>query len=256
MSHLSIVPKPEIPPKFTWQPVFIEATTLGDAWFQSLYLVWNHGRRYLITKGSYEGSYRLEFDFVSGFIRHAHIRPLAPIMPEGISIPPPTSDEEIEKYFQDYIMDPNLAPNEEYRYSSWIAGKVSQEYDISPVEWVIKHFKESGYGTNHCYIQVGNPDSVFAYERPYHTEVERGTSPCLRGLDFKIVENSLFMHAYFRSWDLFSGFCTNLGGLTLLNEYVAFSLPNVQPGPIAFTSKGLHVYDFALEPLKALLRQD
>ncbi len=239
-----------------WQPVFFEATTLGDAWFQALYLVWNHGRRYRITKGSYEGAYRLEFDFVSGFIKLPHVKPLAPIMPEAISIPPPTSEEEISQYFANYIMDPGLAPNEEYRYSTWINGKVSNEVELTPVEWVIKHFTEAGYGTNHCFIQVGDPTSVFAYDRPYSSEAERGTSPCLRGIDFKIVENELFMHVYFRSWDLFSGFCTNLGGLTLLNEYVSSSLQGVKPGPIAFTSKGLHVYDFAIEPLKALLRQD
>jgi len=243
------------PAKIGWVPIYITATTLGDAWFQCLYQIWNNGRRYKITKGSYEGAYRLEFDFVSGFIKLPHIRPLAPLMPEGVQIPAPTSDEEIEKYFATYIMDPVLEPNEEYRYSTWINGEV-KEGSPSPVEWVIKHFKEAGYGTNHCYIQVGDPTSIFAYDRPYTTEAERGTSPCLRGIDFKIVENELFMHVYFRSWDLFSGFCTNLGGLTLLNEYISHCLPDVKPGPIAFTSKGLHVYDFALEPLKALLRQD
>jgi len=282
-----------------WQPISFKATTIGDAWFQALYLVWNHGRHYKITRGSYEGTHRLEFDFVSGFINHPHIRPLTPIMPEAISVPAPTSEHEIDQYFANYLMDPNLAPEEEYRYSSWINGDVQafrrgihgglatleyllEQYDpsdpelrfihrytrmltyaasknlsskITPIEWVIKHFKEAGHGTNHCYLTVGNPDSNFAYDRPYSTEAERGTSPCLRGLDFKIVGGELLTHAYFRSWDLFSGFCTNLGGITLLNEYVAASL-DISPGPIAFTSKGLHVYDFALEPLKTLLRQD
>ena len=237
------------------KPVFIEATTLGDAWFQLLYQVYHHGRKYLITKGSYEGGYRLEFDFVAGFIHHPHVRPLAPIMPEGIMVGSPTSDDEIDKYFNDYLMDSSLAPNEEYKYATWINGQIFDSTDITAIEWIIKHFKECGYGTNHCFLQVGYPSSNLAYDRSYINENERGTSPCLRGIDFKIVENVLVSHVYFRSWDLFSGFPTNMGGFVLLNEYVAYSLDGIEPGPLAFSSKGLHVYDFALEPLKSLLRE-
>lgn len=280
--------------------IHVEATTLSDAWFQLLYHAYHSGRRYLITRGSYEGSYRAEFDFASGFIKYPHDRPLAPIMPEGLNISPPTSDEKIWEYFETYLMDPQLGKNEEYKYAVWINGDVQGcdrevakrlqrleelikacegphkvaaavkyceilrnaisrdvlEPAITPIEWVIKHFKEAGYGTNHCFIQVGYPDSFVSYERPYTNELERGTSPCLRGIDFKIVDNILITTVYFRSWDLVGGFPENLGGITLLSEFVAASLGDVEAGPLAFCSKGLHVYDFYLEPLKCLLRAD
>jgi hypothetical protein len=103
-------------------PVFVRATTLNDCWHQLLIELYEKGRRYKITSGSYEGSDRLAFDFVSGFIAYPHTRPLAPILPEGSYLPRPTTDEDIEFYFSDYLMDTNLAKNEHYKYSSWIVG--------------------------------------------------------------------------------------------------------------------------------------
>jgi len=239
----------------SFSAVYIEATTLGDAWFQLLFNSYHKGRRYLITKGSYEGGHRVEFDFAAGFIKYPHDRPLAPIMPEGINISSPTDDEKIWEYFENYLMDPTLSDHEEYKYATWINGPIPGS-DLTQIDWVIKHFKESGYGTNHCFVQIGDRDSFMAYERPYTSELERGTSPCLRGIDFKIVDKILTTTVYFRSWDLIGGFPINLGGIVHLSEYVAYALDDVEPGPLAFCSKGLHVYDFYLELLKCLLRTD
>ena len=181
-------------------------------------------------------------------------------MPEGI--PPTVTDEELEtKYFPNYLMNPELEPMEHYKYSSWINGcdhysefkrMLPQQ---TPLEWVIRHFQEKGYGNNHCYINVGNVDSGFNYDIPYENEAERKTSPCLRGLDFKIKDNYLIISCIFRSWDLYAGFPENMGGITLLNEYVAGQLEGVKPGPLAFTSAGLHAYDYQLEPIMTILRK-
>jgi len=244
-----------------FKPVFVEGTTLDDTWKQLLYQVYQHGREYKITRGSYEGSKRLEFDFVSGFIQYPHTRPLAPIM-EGSTVPPPTTDEDIETYFANYIMDPTLADNEHYKYSTWINKALLNKYKYNlqylhetPVEWVIKHFQEAGYGNAHCYITIGGNDTNFEYDKPYETEQERGTSPCLRGLDFKIVNNTLLTHVNYRSWDCFSGWPTNMGGFTLLNEYIANHLEGVEPGPLSFACKSLHAYDFQIEPIKMILKR-
>ena len=101
-------------------PIFISATTLNDAYFSTLWNLWHHGREYTITEGSFKGHKRIEFDFCSGFITLPHERPLAPIMPNLVD--PVTSDEAIEQYFANYLMNPKLSTNEEYRYSSWING--------------------------------------------------------------------------------------------------------------------------------------
>lgn len=254
------------------KPVFVEANTLGDTWFQLLWDIYKYGRKTPITYGSMAGANRLEFDFVSGISMFPHTRPLAPIMPEGLGIAPTTTDEKIGEYFAGYLMNPVLEEGEHYKYAQWINGELydfhlpnPQRYNMfykkwisleSQLEWVIRHFKERGYGNNHCYINVGDKDSNFAYDIPWKDETERRTSPCLRGLDFKIKEGVLITHVIYRSWDLYAGWPQNMGGFTLLNEYVADQLDGVGPGPMAFSCAGLHCYDYQIEPLKALLRKD
>lgn len=240
----------------TFQPIQIVANDLNDCYFQLLSLIWNYGRRYKIDTGSFKGINRLEFDFCSGFINFPHTRPLAPIMPEGI--PPVTTDEKLElEYFPNYLMNPELNGNEHYKYSSWINGCDHYKEFLTretPLEWIIRHFKEKGHGNNHCYINVGNVDSGFNYDISFNNEGERKTSPCLRGIDFKIKNGYLIMSVIFRSWDLYAGFPENMGGMTLLNEYIAEQL-GIKPGPLCFTSAGLHLYDYQIDPVMAILRK-
>jgi len=54
---------------------------------------------------------------------------------------------------------------------------------------------------------------------------------------------------YFRSWDLWSGFSANLGGIQLLKEYMAGEI-GVEDGEIIASSKGLHLYDYTWELAK------
>lgn len=240
-------------------PNFIEATNLNDAYFSLIWDVWHKGRKYLITNGSFEGKIRLEFDYAAGFIKYPHTKPLAPIMPEGI--PPVTTEEKLNEYFANYLMDPTLAKNEHYKYASWLNGldHFSEEFrgnNETALEWVIRHFKEKGYGNNHCYINIGNVDSGFNYDIPYSDEDGRRTSPCFRGIDFKIKDKQLITSVIFRSWDLYAGFPENMGGITLLNEYIADQLDDVEPGPLAFSSAGLHLYDYQIEPVMAILHKE
>ena len=301
-----------------FKPVFIEATTINDAYHQLLWNLREFGRRYYITSGSYEGSYRLAFDDVSGFIHHPHVRPLAVSMPEGSNLPNPTTEEDIEKYFVNYLMDSNLQPNEHYKYATWIVGGRYHPPDLkcvrkdeslamdlnyiwdkpidilvpNQIQWIIDHFKNAGFGNEHCYLTVGYPQSNFAYNLPYTDETERGTSPCLRGLDFRIIgeeylecnncnyerdiddfwevddfcpmcfdnfsrfklarRNYLLTKVIYRSWNLYSGFPVNLAGIVLLNEYIANKL-EIEPGPLSFTCKSLHAYDFEIPVIEQRL---
>ena len=263
---------------------FIEGYSIDDVYFQLLNKLYKHGRKNPIDYGSFAGSSRLEFDFAAGTIRNPTQRPLAPIMPEGV--PPVTTDDEIEKYFTNYIMDGhNLAENEHYRYATFISGgeyelpyaNIKFKGEIDPgiyakvyqndindksiitvpnqVEWIINHYKEKGFGNNHCYIQVGYPESSFAYDIPFKDESERQTSPCLRGIDTHIKDNKLHMSVTFRSWALFSGFPENMGGITMLGEYIANEL-DIEMGALSFSCLKLHAYDSEIEALKARLHID
>jgi thymidylate synthase len=247
------------------KPVFLEARDLGDAWFQALDEAMLRGRRYLITKGSYEGQNRSGKP-ITILINHPGTRPLFPIMPDGLNVPPPTTEDDINEYTE-YLMTGRRRPNEHYTYGedlSWL------------IEWVIKHYRKYGYGTNHCYMAVGRPETVFFYDRGvnYHEEIiamcgmeneEEGgkvivqreisnlwnkdqqietSSQCLRGIDTWIDEGELMFWCYFRSWDLWGGFPVNLGGIQLVKEYMADAI-GVKDGYMVVSSKDLHVYEHA-----------
>ena len=250
--------------------IFINENTLDGAYFKILYELYHHGRVNPIDYGSYAGMKRLEGDFVAGTIKYPTTRPLAPQMPEGV--PPTTTDEKIEEYFANYIMDGNnLEGNEHYRYATWINGGeyrmpqlVLEKYTThngihvtvpSQLEWIIKHYKEKGFGNNHCYITVGYPESSFAYDIPWEDESERQTSPCLRGIDTHIKNGKLHASVVFRSWDAYGAFPENMGGITLLMEYIANQL-DIEVGSLSFSSLKLHAYDFQIDALKARLMVD
>jgi thymidylate synthase len=241
------------------KPAFVNVRTIDEAYFQLIKACWEDGVDYKITEGSYKGESRKELVFASGMIHYPHTRPLAPIMPVGIS--PTTTDQKIEEYFTNYLMDPNLEPDEEYRYSTWINGFQKNLYldnfEVfeSQLDWCIRHFKEKGYGNNHCYITIGDPTVNFNYDIPYKNEMERKTSPCLRGIDIKIKDNLVILGVVFRSWDLYAGFPENMGGFALLNQYIAEQL-EILPGPLTFASQGLHLYSYQAKPVMAYLRKE
>lgn len=253
--------------------VFVEEKTLDSMWFTLLSEVYKHGRKNHIDYGSFAGSNRLEFDYVAGTIEFPTTRPLAPIVPDGV--PPVTTDEEIEKYFVTYLMDGSLEGNEHYKYATWIAGgnytipkvrwmdasmfhgPVDGGHSLSvevpnQTQWIIDHYKDKGHGNNHCYIQVGYPESSFAYDIPWENESERQTSPCLRGIDTHIKDGKLCFAVVFRSWDLFAGFPENMGGITMLMEYMAEQI-GVETGSLSFSCLKLHCYDSQIDAVKARL---
>jgi thymidylate synthase len=78
--------------------------------------------------------------------------------------------------------------------------------------------------------------------------------PCLRQIDTRIYpeERKLHFVVYFRSWDLWAGFPSNLAGIQLLKEYMAEEI-GVEPGETIALSKGMHLYDYAWELAKIRL---
>jgi len=207
----------------------INALSLGDAWFQCLNKALFEGRTYEIQQGSFEGSHRKEIPLVAILIENPAIRPLRPDIPSGV--PAPTTDEVIEEYLS-YLMTSSKQENEEYTYG---------EYLTPQIEEIIRRYK-LGYDTNQMCMNVGDRDSIYMKD-----------PPCLRLLDTRIQDNALHFVLYFRSWDLWGGFPTNLGGLQLLKEYMASEI-GVKDGSIAAFSKGLHLYEHCWDLAKMVLR--
>ena len=211
---------------------FLDARDLPEAWFLCLRKTMTEGREYVIDRGSYVGQRRKELDFIVLQVRHPGRRPLVPDVPQGV--PPPTSNEYIENYLQ-YLMTSFKADTEQYTYGE----------DLEPqIPEVIRLYREDGFNTNQGFMAVGSRESINLPD-----------PPCLRGIDTRVKDGKLHFIVYFRSWDLWAGFPSNLAGIQLMKEYVASEL-GVEDGEFIALSKGLHLYEYAWDLARATARLD
>jgi thymidylate synthase len=232
------------------EPVFIDAFDLDDAWFQCLSAILDKGHVYTITRGSYQDQQRLEFDFVSVRVKNpAH--QIIPIIPEGMSIPAPTDMDYIQGYLS-YLMTGAKTSTEDYTYGERLVepkARVKEKIngremvkevplDCNQIEEVIKMYKEKGFGTNQATMEIGMP-----------SDLKLDDPPCLRIIDTRVRYGKLHFILYFRSWDLWGGFPSNLGGLQLVKQYMADEI-GVDDGEIIACSKGLHLYDYSWDLAK------
>ncbi len=199
----------------------IEARDLSEAWFLCLRRVLTEGREYKIERGSYAGQRRKELDFIVIRTQNPSTRPLAPDVPQGV--PPPTTMDYIESYLP-YLMTAHKGEGEQYTYGQYLETQIAE---------VIKMYREDGYNTNQAYMAVGDERSIFLSD-----------PPCLRGIDTRILNGRLNFVVYFRSWDLWAGFPSNLAAIQLLKEYMAGEV-GVGDGEIIAVSKGLHLYEYS-----------
>lgn len=209
---------------------FVQARDLSEAWFLCLRRTLTEGREYRIERGSYAGQRRKELDFVVVQVGNPGTRPLIPAVPQGV--PPPTSMEYVESYLP-YLMTAHKREGEQYTYGQYLEKQIPQ---------VIKMYREDGYNTNQAFMAVGDDESVFL-EDP----------PCLRGIDTRVSDGKLDFIIYFRSWDLWAGFPSNLAGIQLLKEYMSSEIGVADGGLIAM-SKGMHLYEYAWELARVTAR--
>jgi len=210
----------------------IEARDIPEAWFLCLRHVLEAGYEYTIDRGSFEGQKRRELDLVVVQIRQPGIRPLVPDVPTGIS--PPTTIEYVESYLP-YLMSSCKAENEDYTYGE----------DIEPqIPEVIRMYQESGFNTNQAFIAIGSRDSIHLAD-----------PPCLRGIHTRVRYGKLHFIVYFRSWDLWGGFPSNLAGLQLMKEYMASEI-GVEDGELLCLSSGMHLYEHTWEWAKIAAHVD
>lgn len=217
------------------KPIHIEAKSISDAWFQLIYNLPDFGYRQDIQRGSFaKEQTRLQYPGISVYIEYPH-KDVVPIMPAGMGIPSPTTVEYINDYFLNYLMRGILEKHEQYTYGERIQLSIDQ---------IIRILKETPQ-TNQAVIEIGRPEDI-GLEDP----------PCLRVLDFKVLpDNVLSISVYFRSWDLWSGFPSNLGGIEMLKQYVAQESDRVN-GPMYAYSSGLHLYGFHEEVAKIRTMRD
>ena len=232
------------------KPVYIESFDLDDAWFQCLCKILEEGHVYTIDRGSYQGQRRLEFDFAVVRVKKPSHQ-IIPIIPEGMSIPAPTDMDYIHGYLS-YLLTGTKTETEDYTYGErLVAPKIKVRegshgkemvkeipLEVNQVEEVIKIYKTHGFGTNQAIMEIGMPSDIRLVD-----------PPCLRLIDTRVRYGKLHFILYFRSWDLWGGFPSNLGGLQLVKQYMAEEI-GVEDGEIIAVSKGLHLYEYAWELAK------
>lgn len=222
------------------RPFFLHAKTISDAWFQLVYNIFDHGYKQEIQKGSFEKEqYRLQYPSIAVFIEHPS-EDMVPTMPPGLGLPPPTTMDYIEEYFVNYLMDPKLAENETYRYSSRIHHPMPK--GGTQLRRVISLLKETPL-TNQAIVEIGSPeDHDVCIGKDGNLD-----PPCLRLLDLKVIPSNgrmiLTVSCYFRSWDIWAALPTNLGGIELLKQLVANEI-DAENGPMYAYSAGAHIYGF------------
>ena len=101
------------------QPLFIKATSLSDAWFQTLYRCVEQGRSFVINRGSFEGQKRLEFDHITIHITHPASIPLLPKVNPALGFPDPVDEGYLDDYLP-YLMTGEEKEGESYTYGQRI----------------------------------------------------------------------------------------------------------------------------------------
>lgn len=259
------------------QLVEIEANTLEDAWFLTLYKIIDEGRVYKITRGSFAGQKRLEFDYITVRIKNPGRGNLIPKIPESYNIDNPVADNYVEDYCNQYLMGHELAENESYTYGQRITRypvdhpveffnrpeyqdiiiqdieeliaegiliKDDFGYFVNQIELIIWLYKNKGHRNNQTVLQIAHPTDMLLQD-----------PPCLRQIQVRIQDGKLHFFVYFRSWDLWNGFPANLGAIQIMKMYMA-EMIGVEDGEIIATSGGLHVYDYAFDLAKVLRMKD
>jgi thymidylate synthase len=211
----------------------IKALTISEAWWRCLQECLAHGYEYTITSGSSgtEGKKRKELDSIAIQITNPSIRPLVPDVPQGV--PPPTSDEYLQNYLH-YLLTSAKMPNEEYTYGEYLEPQFTEVVDM---------YKRGGHHTNQACMTVGDRNSISLKD-----------PPCLRLVDTRVRYGRLHWYVYFRSWDLWGAFPTNMGGLQLAKEMMA-DMIGVEDGELLAFSKGLHIYDSEWEVAEMVVRR-
>ena len=230
------------------KPIFIKAVDVPDAWFQCIYNIFDddYACEYIIDKGSFEGQKRREFFYAVIEIGRAYAEPydlMLPEIPAHLNIPNPVEKGYVEQYLP-YLMTDHVEKDEQYSYgerlNACLAGykrKSQQACCDGQVEYFIRELRKKP-NTNQAILQVGKPTDCF-FDDP----------PCLRHVDLRVFESKLHVFPYFRSWDLWGAFASNLAGLAVLQKYMADEI-GVGVGKMIASSKGLHLYDYIWELAK------
>ena len=169
----------------------IEARDLPDAWFQTIYAVLEQGREFKIDHGSYAGSKRLEFDYVTINIANPcfgmpHDR--LPKIPAHYNIPDPVNPDYVfggksheGRPYVESVMTATKEKNESYTYGERLTEFPIQEAPLDIV-WFGNARKDLG-GDGRKIIHIEDElweNKQFIFEKTFPYRV------CLNQIEYAI----------------------------------------------------------------------
>ncbi|MGP8330517.1 MAG: thymidylate synthase [Methanosarcinaceae archaeon] len=204
----------------------IKASTISDAWYRGLNIIWNHGS--VITDE--RGNQIREFLNLMIVIED----PYTNSIPEDIS----WNEERLEEYSKQLITGEN-AQDFVYTY-----GQRLRNWDdkVDQIAYVIEKLKES---------ETTRRATAVTWVPTIDTVVDE--VPCMIIDDFKIRNEKVHLTTLFRSHDFAGAYPANLYGLSKLLEYVAEKV-GMKPGKITTISVSAHIYDHDWDKIEDIIK--
>jgi len=204
----------------------IKASTITDAWYRGLNVIWNHGN--VITDE--RGSQIREFLNLMIVIDN----PYTDRIPEDIS----WNEERLEEYAKQLITGENVQ-DFEYTYGQRLR---NWDGEIDQIAYVIDKLKGS---------KTTRRATAVTWIPSIDTQVDE--VPCMIIDDFKIRDDKVHLTTVFRSHDFAGAYPANLYGLSKLLEYVAENV-GISPGKITTVSISAHIYDHDWDRIENIVK--
>ena len=172
----------------------------------------------------------------------------------------PESTEHLSTYIEERMLSGKHYPELKYTYGELIhanPGAYTDWIKTNQFEEAVDKMVEDS-DQRSCVISLWDPIK--------HTKQKSGT-PCLNHLQFRMRNNSLTMHAFIRSNDMYAGWPENAYALRVLQEhflqrYILKRYKNggtdkeltlINLGPLCITSMSAHLYKDTWEPAQELV---
>lgn len=203
----------------------IRASTISDAWYRGLNMIWNHGHEVTDERGSRIREY-LNLMIIIG-------NPYSDRIPGDIS----WNEERLEEYAKQLITGENVQ-DFEYTYGQRLRNWNEQ---VDQIAYVIDKLKN-------------NPTTRRATAVTWVPTVDTVVDevPCMIIDDFKIRGGKVNLTTLFRSHDFAGAYPANLYGLSRLLEFVAGEV-GVEPGMITTVSASAHIYEHDWDMVEGIL---
>lgn len=193
---------------------------IGEAYYNALKYIHDHGAKVPVDLGSYEKElHRQQVPFIAFEIEYPHdFGWLA-----DPHLPVTLTHDQIENYFQEYLLSADRSEHEAYRYGNRILESGQLHHAIMNLT--------KGF-TNQAAIAIEKPSDILLLD-----------PPCLRSISFNVEPSRILnMSVFWRSWDCLNGLPLNLSGLTKLLQFVVGFLEDYTVGSLYVAASNPHYY--------------